>query len=88
MFFKKVDPQDILKNLRKVLRVKKTDFMKNASIDVAIEYQQQLIRTTKHQNKFTNKVFGIEIIVLIGIGREKKPRVIFMSAVENFRERD
>ena len=59
MFFKKVDPQDILKNLRKVLRVKKTDFMKNASIDVASEYQQQLIRTTKHQNKFTNKVFGI-----------------------------
>ena len=88
MFFKKVDPQDILKNLRKVLRVKKTDFMKNASIDVASEYQQQLIRTTKHQNKFTNKVFVIEIIVLIGIGREKKPRVIFMSAVENFRERD
>ena len=33
--------------------------MKNASIDVASEYQQQLIRITKHQNKFTNKVFGI-----------------------------
>ena len=60
--------------------------MKNASIDVASEYQQQLIRITKHQNKFTNKVFGIEIIVLIGIGREKKPRVIFMSTVEIFRE--
>ena len=94
MFFKKVDLQDILKNLRKVLRVKKQIsisfsndvLMKNASIDVASEYQQQLIRTTKHQTKFTNKVFGIKIIVLIEIGREKKPRVIFMSTVEIFRE--
>ena len=67
MFFKKVEIQDILKNLRKMLRVKKQIsisfsndvLMKNASIDVASECQQQLIRITKHQNKLTNKVFGI-----------------------------